>query len=263
MSMIILLHSSKSMRSPVPSQQYRAPQLQAKAIELDTYLKTLSPTVLARTMKVSMPLAQKTHQLIAGWQTTEQQSLAIDSFMGDIYSGLQAHELSKSNRDYADRVLYILSGLYGILRPYDGIHPYRCEMGYRFAGPKYASLYKFWGKSVADCLASDGLIVDLAAVEYSKVVTPFVDNQRIVAPRFLTVNPKTNEPVLVIVHTKIARGAFARWLIQSRTTERNKLQDFQELGYRYNPGLSQPAQPTFVCNKFGGIGLSTRLLNDH
>jgi cytoplasmic iron level regulating protein YaaA (DUF328/UPF0246 family) len=259
--MIILLHSSKAMRAPAPTQQYRSPQLLAKAIELDAYLKTLSVATLSRVMELSRPLAQKTHQLIAEWRATGHQSLAIDSFMGDIYSGLQAHELSDSDRDYADKVLYILSGLYGVLRPYDGIRPYRCEMGYRFADARYANLPTFWGRSVADCLPSDELIVNLAAVEYSKVVTPFVDNQHVVAPRFLTVSPKTKQPVMVIVHTKIARGAFARWLIQSRTTGRNTLQDFGELGYRYDAGLSTPDQPTFVCKEFGGIGLSTRLLN--
>jgi cytoplasmic iron level regulating protein YaaA (DUF328/UPF0246 family) len=260
--MIILLHSSKAMRTPAPTQQYRSPQLLAKAIELDAYLKTLSVATLARVMELSKPLAQKTHQLIADWQANGRQSLAIDSFMGDIYSGLQAHELSDSDRDYADKVLYILSGLYGVLRPYDGIRPYRCEMGYRFADARYANLPKFWGESVADCLPSDELIVNLAAIEYSKVVTPFIDKQHIVTPRFLTVSPKTKQPVMVVVHTKIARGAFARWLIQSRTTDRNKLQAFRELGYRYDPGLSEPGQPAFVCEKFGGIGLSTRLLND-
>ncbi len=250
------------MRAPAQTQQYRRPHLQSKAIELDAYLKTLSAATLAQVMELSMPLAEKTHQLIADWQATGSQSLAIDSFMGDIYSGLQAHELSDSDRDYADQVLYILSGLYGVLRPYDGIRPYRCEMGYRFADPRFANLPKFWGRSVADCLPSDELIVNLAAIEYSKVVTPFVDKRHVVTPRFLTVSPKTKQPVMVVVHTKIVRGAFARWLIQSRTTDRNTLQAFRELGYRYDAGLSKPNQPTFVCKKFGGIGLSTRLLSD-
>jgi cytoplasmic iron level regulating protein YaaA (DUF328/UPF0246 family) len=259
--MIILLHSSKSMRAPVSERPYRAPRLLSKATELDAYLKTLSPTALARAMKLSKPLTQKTHELIAGWNTDEsQQSLAIDSFMGDIYSGLQAHELSQSDRDYADQVLYILSGLYGVLRPYDGLRPYRCEMGYHFTKAKYANLYSYWGKSIAECLPSDDLIVDLSAVEYSKTVTPYVEQSRIVAPRFLTINPQTSEPTFVVVHAKVARGAFARWLIQSRVTKPDKLQTFQELGYNYDPKLSTPAQPTFVCKEFGGIGLSTRLL---
>jgi len=109
-------------------------------------------------------------------------------------------------------------------------------------------------------LPQDDLIVDLSAVEYSKTVTPYIDQTRIVAPRFLTVNPKTSEPTFVVVHAKIARGAFARWLIQSRVTNSDKLQTFQGLGYRYASTLSTPTQPTFVCKKFGGIGLSTRLI---
>ncbi len=249
------------MRSPSRGgSAYRAPQLISKAQQLDAYLKTLPAAELVKIMGISASLAAKTHDLIAGWNTQPAgQSLAIDSFVGDIYSGLQVSELSAADRDYADKVLLILSGLYGVVRPYDGIHPYRLEMGYRMPDPAFANLYKFWGSSVAECLPPSGLIVNLAAVEYSKTVTPYVDAARLVTPKFLTVAPKTGEPTFVVVHSKIARGAFARWLIQSRITDRAALTGFQEIGYRFSPELSTPDQPVFVCQEFGGKGLSMRL----
>jgi uncharacterized protein len=259
--MIILLHSSKTMRQPSSGLvQPRPPQLLEKAQRLDTYLKTLSPAQLAKIMSISPALAQKTQELIAAWTSEpEEQSLAIDSFAGDIYSGLHANDLSPAERDYADQVLRILSGLYGILRPYDGIYPYRLEMGYKLPDPAFGSLYSFWGDAIAACLPGEGPIVNLAAAEYSQTVTRFVDAARIITPRFLTVSPKTGEPAFVVVHAKIARGAFARWLITSRIQDVSALPQFEDLGYRYTSDLSTAGSPAFVCETFQGKGLSIRL----
>lgn len=259
--MIILLHSSKTMRSPAPdASQLLVPALSKQAQELAHYVQTLSAEQLAATMRLSSTLAQKTHQLFADWTLRpERQSLAIDSFIGDIYSGLRASTLGDEERQYANEHLRILSGLYGIVRPFDGICPYRLEMGYKFPDPNYANLYNFWGDAIARTLPTDGLIINLAAVEYSRTVTPYVDPKRIITPKFLTVDPKTNEPTFVVVHAKIARGAFARWLVTTRSTEAEALRSFNDIGYAYNATLSTPAEPVFVCTTFQGKGLSMRL----
>jgi len=240
--------------------QLHRPLLLDKAQRLDAYLKTLSPQQLAAAMKLSPALAEKTHALIAAWNADpEQQSPAIDSFIGDIYSGLHANDLPPKDRDYADETLRILSGLYGLIRPYDGIFPYRLEMGYKLPDPAFANLYTYWGESIAACLPVEGPIINLAAEEYSKTVTRFVDPARVIAPRFLTANPKTGKPEFVVVHAKIARGAFARWLITERIHFLDALTQFAEIGYHYAADLSQDGIPTFVCETFQGKGLSIRL----
>ena len=260
MGITILIHSSKTMRLPVATNPTTTPQLIKKVQPLATYIQTLTPTELQATMSISEALSRKVHDTWASWNTNAaQQSLAIDSFIGDIYSGLRASSLSTEDRDYAQQTLRILSGLYGVLRPYDGVRPYRLEMGYRLPDSKYKNLYKYWGTSIAETLPSEGLVVNLSAVEYTKTILPYIDSSRVLSPRFLTINPKTNKPTQVIVHTKIARGAFARWLIQSRVTAPEALKQFADLNYHYEPSLSTPSEPTFVCETFGGIGLSMRL----
>jgi cytoplasmic iron level regulating protein YaaA (DUF328/UPF0246 family) len=248
------------MRSPRLSTSLRSPQLITQTRKLGSFLRTLSPKQIEKIMHVSPTLAHKTHNLLANWSTApRKQSIAIDSFVGDIYSGLRADELTPNDRDYADKTLCILSGLYGIIRPYDGISPYRLEMAYRLPDPAFANLYKFWNDSIAKCLPKEGTIVNVSSVEYTKAVLPFIDKERIITPRFLTINPKTNEPTFVVVHAKIARGAFARWLITSRTTNIAEFPEFSDIGYQYNQELSTPNEPVFICQTFGGIGLSMRL----
>ncbi len=256
------MHSSKTMR--VPASGHRptgTPVLLDRAEELIEYLRGLSPPQLAKIMTISAELATKTSEQYAAWTTEgSRQSPAVETFVGDIYSGLRVDSFSSADRAFADRHVRVLSGLYGILRPFDGISPYRLEMGYRLPPGPYASLYRFWGTAIADQLPAEAEIVNLAAGEYSKTVTEYVDPQRVMTPKFLTVDPKTKQPKFIVVHAKIARGAFARWLVTGRvTTPGAAVEKFSEIGYAYDDRLSTPTEPVFVCQEFGGKGLSVRL----
>lgn len=260
--MIVLIHTSKTMRSSAPaSRPTGTPALLDRAERLVDYLRTLTPRQVASTMAVSGDLAARTREQFAAWSTEpDRQWPAAESFLGDIYSGLQIASFTAADRKYATTHLRILSGLYGILRPFDGISPYRLEMGYRLPDPAFANLYRFWGSAVAEQLPATGRIVNLAANEYSKVVLSHIDPARVVTPRFLTADPASGEPKFVVVHAKIARGTFARWLITARVRDTgDALLGFDDLGYRHEPRLSSRAEPTFVCAEFGGKGLSVRL----
>jgi uncharacterized protein len=260
--MIILMHSSKTMRPPTSvTKPTGIPVLLGRAEELVAYLRTLPQRQLSQIMKISADLAEKTQQQYAQWSTAaDRQAPAAACFVGDIYSGLQIGSFSAADRRYADAHLRILSGLYGILRPFDGISPYRLEMGYRLPHGKYSNLSQFWGASIAEQLPASGRIVNLAANEYSKTVIRQVDADRILTPRFLTVDPASRQPKFVVVHAKIARGSFARWLVTARVKDTMAaICEFSDLGYEHNEALSRPGEPAFVCRDFAGKGMSVRL----
>jgi cytoplasmic iron level regulating protein YaaA (DUF328/UPF0246 family) len=260
--MIILMHSSKTMRMPASGiRPSGVPVLLDRAEELVGYLRTLTRPQLAKIMTISAEMAAKTQEQYAHWSSEpKRQAPAAAMFVGDIYSGLRIDDFTAADRAYADRHLRILSGLYGILRPFDGICQYRLEMGYRLPPGRYASLYRFWGDSIAQQLPTSGRIVNLAANEYSKTVLPHVDPDRVVTPKFLTIDPASRQPKFVVVHAKIARGAFARWLVTRRVTGTPAtIRGFADIGYAYDDERSTPGEPTFVCHEFGGKGLSVRL----
>lgn len=258
----ILLHSSKTMRPAkklgVP---YQAPKLIDKTTELAEYLRTLSVKEIEATMQLSSAMAEKTHRLLSGWSANpDTLRPAIDAFLGDIYSGLQVQTFTPADRAYANKHLFVLSGLYGILRAHDSIHPYRLEMGYKLPDEPYKNLYKYWDDTIAKQLPVDSTIINLSAVEYTKAVFPHLPSTRqIITPKFLTVSPKTGEPTFVTVHAKVARGAFSRWLIQNQIDNPEDIIKFNDIGYKYDKVASTPNQPVFVCKEFGGIGLSVRL----
>src|SRR6188472_1621850 len=129
--MNILINSSKTMVSAPGRPGLQKPALQKQAKQLDAILKGYSAAELAKLMHLSSKLAEATHDLVAQWNTRPlKQTAAIDAFKGDIYRGLVAESLSEEARWYANESLRILSGLYGILRPLDGIMPYRLELMY-------------------------------------------------------------------------------------------------------------------------------------
>ncbi len=271
---LILLHSSKTTRKPKTAQaaQLQTSKLNSETLQLALYLKSIAANQLQKTMSLSEAKAAQVHELIQSFDPKNPTLPALDLFLGDIYSGLQAQSFTPEDRDYANNHLFILSGLYGVLKALDEIQPYRLEMGYKLPGnahdpsqPNITSLYEFWGDKIAQQLPKNQPIINLSAVEYTKAIFPHfkhIDGLKdvpIISPKFLTISPKTGEPTFVTVHAKIARGAYARWLIQHRIEDLSKLKDFKELGYRYDKTLSTPEQPVFVAKEFKGLGLSVRL----
>lgn len=257
--MQILLHSSKTMRVPGHCRApLGVPQLLTQAEELAEIWRGASPANIQSLMKVSDKKVVEVANLYSTWSSDiDTQVPAIDAFIGDIYSGLQAQTWSDEDRAYAHQHLLILSGLYGGLRACDGVVPYRLEMGYKL--PDGRNMYQFWGDSVASLSPPDtDYILNLSAVEYTKALLTYT-NSPVITPKFLTTSPKTGQPTFVTVHAKIARGAFARWLIQHRIEDIARLSEFSDLGYQYDPTVSTPDQPVFVCEEFGGIGMSVRL----
>lgn len=258
--MIILIHSSKTMK-PTPADGYKLlkPEFLKEATEIAEYLKSLSEKQIQSAMQVSAKLSAEIIQVLNDWSVVKNQGAAMFSFRGDVYSGLQVDDFSDSDISYANDQLRILSGLYGILRPLDSVCAYRLEMGYKLPEAKFSNLYKYWGEKLANSLPAGQPIINLTSAEYGRVILPYLKSSVIIAPQFLSRDAKSKTYKTVAVHSKIARGAFAHWLIKKHIDNTDEIIGFNELGYKYEAGLSTKLAPVFRCKDFGGKGLSIRL----
>lgn len=242
----ILIHSSKTMRVPAVHERPLAqPHFLADARQLVGELRAATPEKLIAYMKISPTKAAEVAKLYTQWTADpKRQSPAIDTFVGNIYSGLQVQEWSVRDRQYAHKHLLILSGLYGALRACDGIVPYRLEMSNKLTSGE--SMYHYWGSRITRALPADtSCIISLSAIEYTKTVLPFIDTP-VITPKFLTISEKTGKPSFVTVHSKIACGAFASWLIRHRISDLRDLTRFNELGYKYVAEFSTFEQPVYI-----------------
>ena len=258
--MIILIHSSKTMKPTLASGfKLSKPEFLKEATEITEYLKSLNEKQIQSAMQVSANLSDNISEVLENWSAVKNQGAAMFSFRGDVYSGLQVNDFNNSDISYANGHLRILSGLYGILRPLDSIAPYRLEMGYKLPRAKFGNLYKYWGDKLANNLPAGQPIINLTSVEYGKAALPYLKNSVIIAPQFLSWDAKSKTYKTVAVHSKIARGAFAHWLIKKRIDNIDEIIGFDDLGYKYEAGLSTKLAPVFRCKDFRGKGLSVRL----
>jgi cytoplasmic iron level regulating protein YaaA (DUF328/UPF0246 family) len=220
-----------------------------------------TPDDLAEMMSISPALAELNFERFQDWQPPfgpHNARPAVLAFNGDTYIGLDAPG-TFTERDYthAQKVLRILSGLYGVLRPLDLIQPYRLEMGSKVEHAGGHDLYSFWGDRVTDVLNADlaaspgsSVLVNLASNEYFGVVRPERLDGRIVTPRFLDAKGD-GDYKMVGFFAKRARGAMAGWIIRERITSARALTDFDAIGYRFDPARSSRDEPVFVRRNDG------------
>ena len=178
--------------------------------------------------------------------TTKQAAFA---FTGHTYVGFDAASMSDADLDYAQNHVRILSGLYGILRPLDLIHPYRLEMGTRLKTRRGDSLYKYWGDRLAKALSDEleshpnRLIVNCASNEYFAAVNrPNLDTA-IVTPVFK--DRKGDAYKIISFFAKEARGAMASFIVRNRIDTIDGIREFAFKGYGYSPSMSSDDTPVF------------------
>lgn len=171
---------------------------------------------------------------------------ALIAYEGLQYQHLAPGVLSVQALEYVQEHLRILSGFYGVLRPFDGVTPYRLEMQARLSVDGRKDLYEYWGNRLYDSVAKgDGVILNLASKEYSRCVEKYCGER----DRFLTVEfCVLSEGRLRQKGTlaKMARGEMVRFLAENQVEEPEGMKDFKGLGFAYSKEHSQGDTWIFV-----------------
>ena len=256
--MLVVVSPAKALdfESPLATKKYTVPTMMDEARQLVSIMSRRSPAELSEAMSISPALAELNFERFQEWEpptTPDPARQAVLAFNGDTYVGLDAPE-SFTERDFthAQKVLRILSGLHGVLRPLDLIQPYRLEMGSKVRHGKGSDLYSFWGDKVTDQLNRDlarspgsPVLVNLASVEYFSAVQPERVDGRVISPKFLD-GKGDAEFRMIGFFAKRARGAMAGWIIRERVKSVGALVDFAEDGYEFSPERSSPDEPVFL-----------------
>jgi cytoplasmic iron level regulating protein YaaA (DUF328/UPF0246 family) len=215
-------------------------------------LQKYTPAELTKLMKISRQLAEMNYLRFREWHSPGTLSRqAIWLFDGAAYRGLQAHTLKDSSCKYLQENLRILSGLYGMLRPFDLIQPYRLEMGIRLQAGEDNNLYSFWKDLLTETLLSElhpnEPVINLTSVEYAKAIELSQLNGRLITPVFKEF--KDGEYKVVSIYAKRARGLMTRYAAEHRITNPEELKTFNKEGYAYDDNLSNKNVWIFTRNK--------------
>jgi uncharacterized protein len=229
------------------------PAFAAEALTLAKVARKLTVEDLRRLMGISEPLARLNQARFAAFRATPNAGAAfsaVQCFAGDTYTGLEAGRLSPEALRFAAAHLRILSGLYGLLRPFDAIQPYRLEMGSRLGNARGGDLYAFWGDRIAKALnalgqtAGTDLLVNCASVEYFTAANRKALKLRVITPVFL--EERGNEAKVISFWAKKARGTLARFICENQITDPAHLRQFDLAGYAYCPTRSTADRMVFA-----------------
>ncbi|PJE53482.1 peroxide stress protein YaaA [Marinomonas sp. BSi20584] len=251
MKFLISPAKTLDLTSPPSIDTFSVPELLDESKELIDTIKPYSPADIASLMKLSDKLATLNVSRYQEWQkehTKDNSRPAIYTFMGDVYTGLDAYSLNESDMKYTQESLRILSGLYGLLKPLDLMQAYRLEMGTSLKNDKGSNLYQFWGDIIVDkineTLEEGELLVNLASNEYFKAVNKKKLTSPLISPNFL--DEKNGKFKVISFYAKKARGLMARYLIENRCETLDELKAFDLAGYRYDPQQSTKDTPMFI-----------------
>lgn len=249
--MLAVISPAKSLdyRRPLPPLEPSAPRFEDEAVRLAGAAAKLSKRKLGELMHISDGLAGLNAGRFRNFADQEARP-ALYAFAGDVYMGFEVRSLEPQAVEFAQHHLRILSGLYGLLRPLDGIRPYRLEMGTRWAPGRARDLYDFWGGRIARVLAEDleaaggRTIVNLASREYWRAVEGRLPGDvRVIEIDFREEGP--DGPRFNSFAAKRARGMMARYLCEHRLDDPEALKGFDSDGYAFDPENSDDGRWRF------------------
>ena len=209
-------------------------------------LKAMDGLQLQKLWKCNDSIAALNLERLAHMDLEKNLTPALLSYEGIQYQYMAPGVFDREQLDYVKEHLRILSGFYGLLRPFDGVTPYRLEMAAPLSVDGHKDLYAFWGDKLAATLAAEtDLVVNLASKEYSKAVSPHLSP----AVSFLTCTfgeEKDGKVVEKGTMCKMARGEMVRWMAEHNVQQAEELKAFHRLGYAFSPAHSDHQHYVFL-----------------
>lgn len=252
--MLMLVSPAKRLQDTAPQVPVATsvPCFLEQAGELAQAGGALPVARLKALMKLSDSLAERAHARFVHFSIDEIRGgggiPALFAFDGDVYRGIDARALERDGLERLVRHLGILSGLYGLLSPFDRILAYRLEMGSRLSGPWGGDLYDFWRPKLAPEIARRMMaigtrtLVNLASQEYWRAVdvaalAGMVDGLRIITPEFR--EWRGERAKIISFFAKRARGLMVRFAAENAIDTPDGLRDFSYEGYRFDTVMSE------------------------
>ena len=234
-----------------------APVYLEKAQMLKEYLQSLTYEELKKLLCCNNEIARLNYERYQKMDLCGYTNPAILSYDGIQYKYMAPQVFEYDYFDYIEKHLRILSGFYGILKPFDRVVPYRLEMQAKLKTPFCHNIYDYWKDDIyQDLTQNDTTILNLASAEYSKTVERYLTADiNYVTCRFgELIGGKVIEKR---VYVKMARGEMVRFMAENAVEDLDKIKEFNRLGFVYKDELSDNNTFVFVkimkvnyCNKY-------------
>lgn len=252
--MIILVSPAKTLEfeEKCDETSLSTPELIEHSCVLMKDVKKLKQDDLKKMMKLSDKLAELNFQRNQDWGYPFKEETvrpAAFAFRGDVYQGLDYLSLKKKEKNYLQKHLRILSGLYGLLKPQDAMLAYRLEMGTKLKNSRGKNLYDFWEGVIRESIQQDlsknksKTLINLASNEYFKAAEAEKLGVEVVTPVFKDWSKDTYK--VLSFFAKKARGLMCRYMAENNISNVDDLKSFNVDGYKFDQIESKDGQLVF------------------
>lgn len=246
--MLLFISPTKQMQPSSNHQPNEIPMLIAYSKQILQVLQKQSIANIQTLMKVNEKIAKENVERYQHIHLDERGSCAIDT-----YHGLQFQYMrldTQEQLDYVQKHVRILSGLYGVLKPFDSIEPYRLEMQAPLSVSDSKDIYEFWKDRLAIQLLeevsthSEPYLINLASKEYEKAILPYVPVDSVIHVSFKV--RKQGKLKSESTAVKMARGRMIHFLSEHQIEQVEDIKFFDEDGYTFQKEMSDQHHFVFV-----------------
>ena len=221
------------------------PELIDKTTEIQSWLKGKSKDELKTIWKCNEKIAEQNFNRLKNMDLYHSLTPAILAYEGIAFQYMAPSVFEDSQFEYVQNHLRILSAFYGVLKPLDGVTPYRLEMQAKVGIGDAKNLYDYWGDMLYySVIDNSRIIINLASKEYSKSIEKYLTLQ----DKYITISfceLSGDKLVTKGTYAKMARGEMVRFMAENSIESPEDIKRFDRLGYAFRPDLSSDTKYVF------------------
>ena len=244
--MKIILSPAKKMNINLEEATAGLPVFMDRTEEITTWMQALSYEEAKKLWACNDKIAEQNYERFAQMNLYHNLTPAILSYEGIAYQYMAPSVFAEGEFDYVQENLRILSAFYGVVKPLDGVTPYRLEMQAKAKIHGTKDLYEYWGNTLyKEVLDDSRTIINLASKEYSKCIEKYLQPE----DTYITCvfGALSGEKVVQKgVYAKMARGEMVRFMAEHNVQSPDEMKQFDRLGYHFDEDKSSEKEYIFL-----------------
>ena len=244
--MRIIIAPAKKMVSEATLAHRELPVFIERAERLRDWMRSLTYAEQKKLWACSDAIAEQNAERLEHMDLCRNLTPALLAYDGIQYTYMAPAVFEDGHLTWVQEHLRILSGFYGVLKPFDGVVPYRLEMQAKATVDGFSNLYDFWGDSLYREVIDDGrIIINLASKEYSKAIEKYLQP----TDTYITCvfgELAGGKVMQKGVYAKMARGEMVRYLASVQASEPEQIKQFAWSDYTFDEKRSTNTSFVFV-----------------
>ena len=244
--MRIIISPAKKMVDEAALAHQDLPVFIERAERLRDWMRSLTYAEQKKLWACSDAIAEQNAERLEHMDLRRNLTPALLAYDGIQYTYMAPAVFEDGHLTWVQEHLRILSGFYGVLKPFDGVVPYRLEMQAKATVDGFSNLYDFWGESLYREVVDDSrIIINLASKEYSKAIEKYLQP----SDTYITCvfgELSGGKVVQKGVYAKMARGEMVRFLASVQASKPDQIKQFAWSDYTFDEARSTDTSFVFV-----------------